>query len=428
MTGDTLPSSPVPAKAAVTKSGSRGTRPSGRAGTQLGRRPGADQPAPALGVPVGQQRLDRHIGEVGVAVPGFPVGEGELAALGHGVDEVRGTGAHGGEVEAAEQRELLQEHRPLAPGPGLADGQAAELVGQRLLEPRLPAGQVVVGQQSPVRLPGHVHDLGGGEVRGDRLGDEALVVGPPGRLDLLVAIGAGRFRLVEDALVGGGQRGVGEQRARRGHLAARQVDLGGARPVVAEQLGDAGDAPADRGHQRIAAGRVADRVAQHVPQPQRAELAQHHHPGPERAGHARGEQAAPGHQVEAEAGERLGRGGGRRGALAAEHEGLAAAGVVGDDRHLAGRAVQVRLHHLEHEAGRDGRVERVTAGFEDRHPGRRGEPVRRGHHAERPREFRPGREFGNFAHALILSSGPAARFVSRLARIRVSAGAERGHT
>ena len=325
--------------------------------------------------------------------------------------EVRRARAHGRQVEAVEQRELLQEHRALPPRPGLAHGQPAELVGQRLLEPRVPAGQVGVGQQPAVRPAGHVHDLGGREVDRDGLGHETLVVGPPGRLDLLVAVLAGRFGLVQDALVGGGQRGVGEPRARRGHVPARQVDLGRTRPVVTEQLGHAGDPPADRGLERVAAGRVADRVAHHVPQPERAELPQHQHPGPERAGHAGGQQPAAGHQVEPEIGERLRRGGGGRGPLPAQHEGLAAAGVVGDDRDLAARAVQVRLDDLEHEPGGDRRVERVPAVLQHRHPGRRGEPVRRGDHAERAREFRPGGESGNVGHDPILSfrtvRGPA---------------------
>jgi hypothetical protein len=77
---------------------------------------------------------------------------------------------------------------------------------------------------------------------------------------------------------------------------------------------------------------------------------------------------------------------------------------LGDDRDFAARAVQVRLDHLEHEPRGDGRVERVAAVLQHRHPGRRGEPVRRGHHAERAREFRPGRESGNVGHDPILSS------------------------
>ncbi len=284
----------------------------------------------------------------------------------------------------------------------------------------MPAGQVGVRQQPAVRLTGHVHDLGGREVVRDGFGHEALGVGPPGRLDLLVAVLAGRFGLVQDALVGGGQRGVGEPRAGRRDASAGQVDLGRAGPAITEQLGHAGDPPADRRHQRVSAGRVADRVAHHVPQPERAELPQHQHPGPERAGHAGGEQPAAGHQVEPEAGEGLRRGGGGGGPLAAEHEGLAAAGVMGDDRDFTARAVQVRLDDLEHEPGGDGRVERVAAVLQHRHPGCRGEPVRRGHHAEGAREFRPGREFGNFAHDPILSSGS-------WRAVRVSAGVRWGH-
>ena len=266
-----------------------------------------------------------------------------------------------------------------------------------------------------MRPAGHVHDLGGGDVGGDRLGHEALVVDPPGRLDLLVAVAAGRLGLVEDALVGTGQRGVGEPRTRCGHGPARQVDLGRARPVVPEQFGHAGDAPADRGQHRVAAGRVADRVVHHVPQPERAVLPQQDHPRPERSRHAGREQPAAGHQVEPQIAERLEGGGRGRGALPAQHEGLRTAGVVGDDRHLAAEAVQVRFGDLEHEPGGHRRVERVTAALQHGHARRGGEPVRGGHHAERARQFRPGGEFGNVAHGSILSSRPDGPPVCRLA-------------
>ena len=57
------------------------------------------------------------------------------------------------------------------------------------------------------------------------------------------------------------------------------------------------------------------------------------------------------------------------------------------------------------------REAKLAQELEDRHPGRRGEPVRRGHHAEGAREFRPGSESGNVGHDPILSSrtvrGPA---------------------
>ena len=71
-----------------------------------------------------------------------------------------------------------------------------------------------------------------------------------------------------------------------------------------------------------------------------------------------------------------------RDALAAERERLAALRRPEDGRNLAARPVQMRLDDLEHEAGRDGSVERVASALEDGHPGLRREPVRRRHHSE----------------------------------------------
>ena len=50
-----------------------------------------------------------------------------------------------------------------------------------------------------------VHDLLGAAVGLDGLGDEAAVPGATGRLDLGLAVAAGGFRLLQDALVGPGQ-------------------------------------------------------------------------------------------------------------------------------------------------------------------------------------------------------------------------------
>ena len=211
----------------------------------------------------------------------------------------------------------------------------------------------------------------------------------------------GRLGLAEDPRVGGGQHRVGEPAAGRGDSPAGQVDLGRGSPVLAEHVGHAGDAPADRGHERVPGLGVADRVAEHVAQRQPPVLAQQQEPGAERARHARGEQPAARHEVEPEV--PVGLQGRRRrgGALAADDERLAAPRVVADHRHLAARAVQVRLDDLEHEAGRDRGVEGVAAFLQDGHAGRRGEPVRGRHHAERPRELRPGRELRNVRHTLL---------------------------
>ena len=88
------------------------------------RRAPRGRPAPrrSVGVLAAEQPVQRH-GRA-VAVVALAVLEGELRALHHGVDVL---GAEElAEVDALEQRELLEEHRPLPPGAGLADRPAGE--------------------------------------------------------------------------------------------------------------------------------------------------------------------------------------------------------------------------------------------------------------------------------------------------------------
>src|ERR1019366_3061859 len=99
-------------------------------------------------------------------------------------------------------------------------------------------------------------------------------------------------------------------------------------------------------------------------------------------------------------------------------EDLFPAGIESDHRDLAARAVQVRLHNLEHESGGYRGVECVAALFQHRHAGRRGEPVGRCHHAEGSGQLRPGREgrtcghwhlLANWSGFPTLPAGPATR-------------------
>ena len=96
----------------------------------------ADELAPLVRVLAREQALERH---VGVAVQRVAVRERELGALRRDVHEL-GL-AQPGDVEAREQRELLQAGGPLAPGSGLADGQAAVVDRRGRLERRLPRGR-----------------------------------------------------------------------------------------------------------------------------------------------------------------------------------------------------------------------------------------------------------------------------------------------
>ena len=130
--------------------------PVGRARAQRLRRALAHERAALVRVGRAQQRVERDVHELRVAVPRLAVRERELRALDDGVDVVR-PGAHRREVEARQQRELLEHHRPLPPRPGLADRVAVVVERHRRLERRLPAREVVAGQQPAVAAPARVH-------------------------------------------------------------------------------------------------------------------------------------------------------------------------------------------------------------------------------------------------------------------------------
>ena len=304
------------------------------------------------------------------------------------MDEVRPDHVHAVEVEALEQRELLQRHRALAPR-RLADRVVAVVVGERRLDAGLPLRHVLAGEHALVRRAADVHHLLRAAELVDRLGDEALRPDLARLLDLRDAVAAGALGFLQHARIGRGERLVGEHHALLGHLAAGQIHRGRGRPVLAEQLRDRGDGGAGALDQRMAVLRVGDRGGQHVGERHGAVVAQQQHPGVEHAGDAGGEQAGARHHVEALALVVRDGGAGRRRALAADDLRLAALHVIEDDRHVAARAVQVRLDHLQREGGGAGGVERVAALLQRRHADGGGDPVRRGDDAERALDLGP---------------------------------------
>ena len=288
-----------------------------------------DERAAVGGVLLAQQQVERDVGEVGVAVPGLAVGERQLCALDHGVDQLRRRCR--AEVEAFQQGELLQEHRALSPGTGLEDGVAAVVERQRPLERGLPAGHVVAGEKTVLRA----HEGAYG------LGDEAAVPGVAGARQLLLAR-PGRS-LVEDPPVRRGDAGAAEERARFGR---RQEDLRRARPLVPEQVLDLADDPGDRrGHRKPLRGEP-DRELEHVGEPPGPEAFEQQQPAAERARDDRREQTRPRYQRQAAVAEGVDRRRPRRRPLTADDDHLVALGVIEDNRHVTARAVQVRLHDL----------------------------------------------------------------------------------
>ena len=106
------------------------------------------------------------------------------------------------EVEALEQRELLQDDRALRPRARLAHRVAAVVVGERRLDGGLPLGHVLAAQQAFVALARDVQQLFVGVEAVDRLGDEALAPRLARALDLGLAAAAAGLGFLDDAQVG----------------------------------------------------------------------------------------------------------------------------------------------------------------------------------------------------------------------------------
>jgi hypothetical protein len=98
---------------------------------------------------------------------------------------------------------------------------------------------------------------------------------------------------------------------------------------------------------------------------------------PKGARHRGPQQADARHLLEAKGAEGRGAGVGRRAALSAQGVHALLALAPQQDRRLAAGAVEVRLHHLQHEAARHGGVEGVAAALQHAHRGLRGQPVGR---------------------------------------------------
>ena len=269
-----------------------------RSGAQFQRRGVADEFAPLGIVGVGEERRGRHRDEIGIAVERFAVGKSELGAFDLQMDEVGAGGIETVEVEALEQRELLQHHRALAPRPGLAHRVAAVVVGQRRFDARRPARHVVGGEHAAVARSARVHHLLRAAETIDRFGDESVRPGFARPLDLGDAVAAGAFGFGQDADIGRRQRFVGEQRSGCRNRAVRQIHRRRGRPMFAEKFRDRSDGGAGAFNQRIAVLRISDRRRQHFAQRHGAVVAQQQHPGLERARHAGGKQAGAGHEVE----------------------------------------------------------------------------------------------------------------------------------
>ncbi|CUK02184.1 Uncharacterised protein [Achromobacter sp. 2789STDY5608615] len=381
-------------RAATSRSGRRGARPAGEPGCSVVAARGPMAAARA-GVVVAQQRGQRHVDEIGIAVPGGAVGEGQLGGLGDAVHELRRGRVQPVHLQVAQQRQLLQVNRALRPDAALGNRVAAVLQRDRIVVAGAPVGQVGLAQQAAIALAGGVAHRFMGVVGVDLVGDEAAVPDGQRGVDAAGAVGRRRVGFVQDAGVGGGDGRRAQQRAGRGHLAVGQPDGGRAGPLVAEQGLHREDGLRDARHQRKTVAGVVDGRAQHVGQFPGAVVAQQGQPGAEGAGHGGGQQPDAGHQVHAQSAEIGRRRQRRRRPLAAQRAHAAFPLAPQQDRHFAAGAVQVRLDDLQREAAGHRGVEGVAAALQHAHGDLRGQPVGGRGDAEGAADFRAGGEVGH---------------------------------
>ena len=352
---------------------------------QLAARVVADQQPPLVGVLAGEQPVER---DLGVAVARVAVGERELRRLRQHVHELGLARAHATSISSSS---AAAAGRP-APAPTPPSCTPSARGSRRSPAPRASRATRQGRRRSGARRS---------RARSGR--------SPPRRSPRSRRAGRARSRPRASRRA---PRRAAAATSRRAHgsgtsapaCGGGQVQLGRARPLAQERF-DVPDRRDDRGHDRVPVLGVADRVREHVLEPPRAEPLEEQQPAAERPGDARREQPGAGHQLVPERAEPLDRR--RRGETPCAHSTSGSPSSAGQI--TAGRSppgpFRCGSTTCSDEAGRTRRVERVPAALEHRHPGGRGEPVRRRDRAERAAQLRARRERHARNSAVSISSG-----------------------
>ena len=104
------------------------------------------------GVGVAQQRVDRHIDELRIAVIGMAVGERQFECLDKCVDIGRRIVAQRFQVEAFQDLQRLQQHRALAPRPAAEQCGVVEADRQRRFDIDVKIGKIILAQPAVIGL------------------------------------------------------------------------------------------------------------------------------------------------------------------------------------------------------------------------------------------------------------------------------------
>ena len=193
---------------------------------------GIDQRSARRRVALVEELGERHVDELRVAVILLAIGERELRHLGDGMDVVDAVRLETREVETGEERELLEEDRPLTPRAALVDGVAAVVERDRLLDVRLVLLEIDAREKSAVR---------GGVCR-DLAGDVAAVKGVDrGREPVATAVSRTALLGRDETAEGAAEIAVADDVADIGEPPVGKVDRGRRRPRLTKEIGAAGD-------------------------------------------------------------------------------------------------------------------------------------------------------------------------------------------
>jgi hypothetical protein len=298
---------------------------------------------------------------------------------------------------AGEQRELLQEHRPLAPRRGLEDVEAPVAEADRLLDGRLVGREILRLEEGRQVVAGRA----GLRVRPRRRHEALDLLGDPAPVELLArrlegfypaARSMSRLR-IEQVLHCVRPSGEAHDLPDLRH-AGRQEDLRRARPAVQPRL-ELDELLAQRRVHREPVARELDDRPERLLQPERAGLPERRDERADRRRHRRRDQPLAGDVDEPELADPLDRHAPRRPPLSADDKRVRLGGtprLVDEDRALAPDAALLRLDKCQSKRCGDPAIGRVPASPKHLEPDLRGEVMPRGDNPAACQDRWPGHD------------------------------------
>ena len=314
-----------------------------------------DRLQPLLRIGARQQCLHGNIDEARIAIVVLAVGEAQVHDLGQQMDVPLRIVPERLQVDFVQQREHLQQHRPLAPGTAAQHVGALEREAQRLLDLGVVFGEILRRHQPTVLAM----------ILRDRLGDVAAIEGVARRRQACVAtVHRRRFFLVGHELDRAAEIGLHQPVAFTQRRAVAMIDRGVLRPasIVLDLVLQEGR---HDGMDREAVARIADGRRRDLAEAHGAVALQRQDPGVGRRRN-HGAQEAHGDRAVVVTDELLDVERLRPPAEAGDRHRLVAVGQVDQHRRDTGELDLVAVHDPERDAAGNAGVDRVAARPQDR--------------------------------------------------------------